>query len=482
MIIKGGVFISKLKYRAGILLLLFFDVLILLGLFYLSVLFRARLIPLVFKNLPPFVFHPASYYWIFLIWLAVIAYNGGYIRRFAIWDEVKFLWKCTFIVSITIFTILFVGKQGSSYSRSVILLMSVLSLALFPAARSRVKKTLYALGLMKRKILILGAGDMAQMALKALKSEENLGYEVAAFIDETRHNPGSIENIKIRRFLDRADRYIKRCSIHDVLVAYPELAKERLLTILSKLQNKAESTLYIPDLTGMAVLGTELRHFFQHQALVIEIKNNLARPINYLSKRFSDFVFGYLIFAILIIPIAILSIFIRLTSRGPAIFKQERIGKGGRRFMCFKFRTMKLNADKELYDLLESDPRVREEYEQYRKLKDDPRITGFGRFLRETSLDELPQIFNVIKGEMSLVGPRPLQPREWDHIKEEYADTVLSVPPGITGLWQVSGRNKNTFSERLMLDLWYVRNWNFWLDTVILLKTAYVVLKKEGAG
>jgi undecaprenyl-phosphate galactose phosphotransferase len=228
------------------------------------------------------------------------------------------------------------------------------------------------------------------------------------------------------------------------------------------------------------VLGTELRHFFQQQTLVIEIKNNLARPSNYLAKRFSDFVLGYLVFVLLLVPMAALCVLVRLTSRGPAIFRQERIGKGGKHFMCYKFRTMKLNADEQLYELLENDPRVRQEYETFRKLKDDPRITRFGSFLRETSLDELPQILNVLKGEMSLVGPRPYLPREWDCIKE-YAETVLSVPPGITGLWQVSGRSKKTFQERLVLDLWYVRNWNFWLDTVLLLKTAYAVFKKEGA-
>jgi undecaprenyl-phosphate galactose phosphotransferase len=232
------VLISKVKYRTGILLLACSDFLILLGLFYLSVLLRRHLIPLLFKSSPPFIFAPAVYYWIFLIWMGVIAYNGGYTRRFTFWDEVKFLWKCTFIVSIAIFTTLFVGKLGDIYSRALILLMSVLCFALLPGIRSQVKKVLYSMGLMKRKILILGAGNTARMALEALRSEDNLGYEVAGFIDDRRHNPDRIENIKIRGFLDRVDRYISMCSIHDVLVAYPEMERGRLVRILTRTRPK----------------------------------------------------------------------------------------------------------------------------------------------------------------------------------------------------------------------------------------------------
>jgi undecaprenyl-phosphate galactose phosphotransferase len=138
------------------------------------------------------------------------------------------------------------------------------------------------------------------------------------------------------------------------------------------------------------------------------------------------------------------------------------------------------DADERLKSILANDPEARREWETFWKLKDDPRVTPVGRFLRNTSLDELPQIFNVLMGEMTLVGPRPYLPREWDAL-EEHSDIIHGVQPGITGLWQVSGRSNSSYEQRLSLDSWYVRNWNLWLDIVILMKTIKVVIKKEGA-
>jgi undecaprenyl-phosphate galactose phosphotransferase len=141
---------------------------------------------------------------------------------------------------------------------------------------------------------------------------------------------------------------------------------------------------------------------------------------------------------------------------------------------------MYVDADKKLKEILEKDPQKKKEWETYWKLKDDPRVTKIGKFLRKTSLDELPQIFNVLKGEMSLVGPRPYLPREWDYIKDE-SSIIHALPPGITGLWQVSGRNNEDYNYRIMMDCWYVKNWNLWLDIVILIKTIRAVIKREGA-
>jgi undecaprenyl-phosphate galactose phosphotransferase len=150
-------------------------------------------------------------------------------------------------------------------------------------------------------------------------------------------------------------------------------------------------------------------------------------------------------------------------------------------FLCYKFRTMYRDADARLNDILAADRQAREEWEKFRKLTSDPRITPLGRFLRSSSLDELPQIINVLRGEMSLVGPRPVTAEEIDLYYKESAELCYSVLPGITGLWQVSGRSNTSYDYRISLDSWYVRNWNLWLDVVILLKMIYVVSKKEGA-
>ena len=174
------------------------------------------------------------------------------------------------------------------------------------------------------------------------------------------------------------------------------------------------------------------------------------------------------------------SLAIRKDSDGPAMFTQKRIGKDGKLFEIYKFRTMVPDADKKLFELLDKDEKAREEYKVNKKLKNDPRITKVGNFLRKTSIDELPQLINVLKGDMSLVGPRPYLPRE---IKDmgEYYDTIIESKPGITGLWQVSGRSNTTFEQRLEFDKEYTENKGFLYDMGLLTKTVGVVVKKNGA-
>ncbi|MEM4247550.1 MAG: exopolysaccharide biosynthesis polyprenyl glycosylphosphotransferase, partial [Candidatus Woesearchaeota archaeon] len=271
------------------------------------------------------------------------------------------------------------------------------------------------------------------------------------------------------------------CDIQDVVIALPDQDKEFLAKLVTRLQHKATSVLYFPDYSGLAVIGTEIRHFFHDQAFALQIKNNLAEPFNYITKKIFDYLVGFLLFLILSGPLAVIAIAIRLTSAGPAIYSHPRVGKNGKLFLCYKFRTMYRDADERLHDILSKDPKAREEWEIYRKLSNDPRITPLGAILRKTSLDELPQILNVLRGEMSLVGPRPVTQEEIDKYYRDRAGLCFSVLPGITGLWQVSGRSNTSFDYRISLDVWYVRNWNLWLDIVILLKTGYVVVARQGA-
>ena len=469
-----------MKNRAGLILLFITDAITIVAIFYLSVALRQWVLPRLFEGLPEFEADIWTYYWIFFLWFGVVTYEGGYSRRFTFWDEVKFVWKSVLFTAIIIFAILFVGKQGALFSRAVILNMALLSFVVIPLTRPLFKRLIYSLGLMKRKVLIIGAGRTGRTAKSALESEPNLGYEVAGFVDDEEGLPRMIDGIKVHRGVDRIERYIRRCGIQDVVIAKPELEKDRLTSIINRIQHKVENTLYIPDISGIAVLGTELRHFFYEQTIVIEIKNNLEHLGNYIIKRGFDYMVALIISPFLLVIIAVISCVIRLNSQGPALFRQTRIGKDGKPFMCYKFRTMYVDAEERLEEILANDPEKREEWEKFWKLKDDPRVTSVGRFLRRTSLDELPQIINVLKGEMSLVGPRPYLPREKEYLGE-YAELILSLPPGITGLWQVSGRSNTDYEHRVRLDGWYVRNWNLWLDVVILLKTVPVILRREGA-
>lgn len=178
--------------------------------------------------------------------------------------------------------------------------------------------------------------------------------------------------------------------------------------------------------------------------------------------------------------LVIVTIALLVTHRRPVLFEHRRIGKGGQHFACLKFRTMSLDADEQLKRLLESDPIARAEWDAHQKLEDDPRVTCLGRFLRKSSLDELPQLWNVIRGEMALVGPRPIVDDEVHHYGDRFSD-YASVKPGITGLWQVSGRSDTTYEERVALDMDYIENQSFLRDLSILLRTVKVVFAGKGA-
>jgi Undecaprenyl-phosphate galactose phosphotransferase WbaP len=469
----------KIKNRFGILLLFASDIITLAAIFYISVFTRINILPKLSSSLPTFNQNLETYWWIFLVWPLVMIYKEGYSKRFAFWDEMKFLTKSSFLALITIFAVLFISKKGPEFSRTLILTMAILAFPILPLIRPFFKKILFKLGLMKRKVLIAGSGPAAETALKSILNEPNLGYEMAGFIDD---NPiqKKICGFKVRRGLNQIERYIKKAGIHDVIVAKPELKRDDIAKLINHIQHKAENTMYLPDIKGIAVSGTELKYFFQEQALVLEIKNNLSKPLNYFSKRLIDYISAIFISLILFIPMIAIIIKIKLTSKGPAIYTQKRIGKNGKTFLCYKFRSMYTDSEERLKKILSTNPEAKKEWEKYWKLKDDPRITETGKFLRKTSLDELPQLLNILKGQMSLIGPRPYLPREWKFIKEE-SPIIHALPPGITGLWQVSGRNNQDYNYRITMDSWYVKNWDLWLDIMILFKTVSVVIKRDGA-
>ncbi len=202
--------------------------------------------------------------------------------------------------------------------------------------------------------------------------------------------------------------------------------------------------------------------------------------LNEAVKRFFDTAVGTLLLIFLTVPMLLIALYICLSFSGPVIYRQTRIGSGGQQFICCKFRTMITGSEELLDTYLDNHPQARSEWELRLKLERDPRVTGWGRILRTWSLDELPQLWNVIRGDMSLVGPRPLLPSEIDIYGEAYED-YCRVKPGMTGLWQVSGRNTMTFDERARLDSWYVDNWTLMLDLKLLLLTIPTVLGRKGA-
>lgn len=225
-----------------------------------------------------------------------------------------------------------------------------------------------------------------------------------------------------------------------------------------------------------------LTHEVELETPKISKVKNKTKILYKLIKRIVD-VMGGLVGIILLIPITIVLYIVTLFSKenkGPLFFEQLRIGKNGKEFRLYKFRSMVMHADEKLWEYLNNNPEAKEEYKKYKKLKEDPRITKLGKFLRKTSLDEFPQFINVLKGDMSLVGPRPYLYREKEDMGEKY-DTIIKAKPGLTGYWQVNGRSDVDFEERLKMDVEYIKNRTPWLDFKILVKTILKVFKRGGA-
>lgn len=469
---------NRTKNYLGMLILAISDFLVLSLTFNIAILIRIKVFPIFNSDMPFFNYSKLQYSWLFPIFMIVFLYEGLYNRRWSLWDEIKVEVKSVAISVIAIFSILFIMKKGNEFSRALVITHAILTMFIWPVIRRYAKRLIFASGLMLKKVLIVGSGESAKKIICALRNEKNLGYRIAGILDDS--GLEKIDTYKVHRGIKNIEKYIKNAKITDVIIAKEGLSKEELAELINHIQHKAQNTLYIPEISGIAVSGTEIKYFFREQSIAIEIKNNLSNPVTYISKRVMDYFLAIIVF-IVILPLMItLALIIKLTSEGPAVYSQNRIGKKGREFKCHKFRTMYKDADKKLKEILEKDPALKEEYQKYWKIKKDPRITKIGHFLRKTSLDELPQIFNVLKGEMSLVGPRPYLPKEWEFIEKE-SPIIHALPPGITGLWQVSGRNNQDYSYRITMDSWYVKNWNLWLDIMILFKTFSAVIKRDGA-
>jgi len=477
-------FVDRMKGVVGILVLAAVDIAAVLAVFRLSVFVRTTVLPLLYGGFPP---DPplrsiSNLLWFVLVWLFFLQYEGLYGKRFSFWDEIEALVKVSFLSTATIFVIISVGKMAMEISRTLVVLMGFFAIIILPLFRIPVKRALQRIGILNKRVLIIGASSAGRRIAKALAAEANYGYTVVWFLDDNPETIGTyINGCEVYGNISSAHFFMKRYKINDIFIALPDDDRIKARNLITELQHKAEHVLYVPDMPGVVAAETGLVHFFNEQVFAFEIRNNMSRKFNIVIKRCVDIIISTLAIAFLCIPFLLVVLIIRLDSKGPALFRQTRIGKDRRPFICYKVRTMYLDADKRLNKILSSNPAAKEEWEKYRKLKNDPRITRIGRFLRRFSLDELPQFFNVFMGNMSIVGPRPVLQEEIDLYYKDMADFCFSVRPGITGLWQVSGRNNSNYDQRIALDAWYIKNWHLWLDVVIILKTIGITARASGA-
>jgi lipopolysaccharide/colanic/teichoic acid biosynthesis glycosyltransferase len=286
-----------------------------------------------------------------------------------------------------------------------------------------------------------------------------------------------VEGVPVVGDLSLAPILSQRLKIRYAILAMPGVESQKLLRISERVGGSFTHMLIIPDLLGFGSLGVPARDI--GGMLGLEVEQRLLLPWSRLAKRAID-VSLTLMGGLLILPvILILCLLIKLDSRGPVLYRQKRLGRDGRQFEAAKFRTMYGDGEARLKAILEADPKLAREYEEFHKLARDPRVTRIGRILRKYSLDELPQLLNVIQGEMSLVGPRPYLEREVKDMDGQEV-VILRAVPGMTGMWQVSDRNSTGFAERLKMDVHYVRNWSPWLDIYLLARTFEVVIKGTG--
>ena len=472
-------------FKKAICLVFFvaFDVAALFSALFLAYLIRKEILLYVYPAFRmwtfPFSTYLVNYPYFLGLWVLILAYERLYSKRFVLGEEIKRLWKGASISFLIIMALTFAARISMDVSRTVIILAWALSLFLLPAFRLMAKKILNKAGCWQRNMLILGAGRTGEMVLGRIKENKNMGYKPVGFLDDDKAKLGrTIEGIKVLGKLSEIKSWVKEKKVGDVVIAMPGVSREKLLEVVSLCEGVVDEIRVIPDMFGLATVGVKAEDL--DGILLFDMEWNLAKPHNIFIKRVIDIILSSLAIAISSPLMLFISIKIRRSSEGPAIFAQKRLWKGESTFNFLKFRSMYIDEEERLKRFLKENSQARKEWEKFAKIKSaDPRVTNFGSWLRKYCLDELPQLIHVLKGEMSLVGPRPYLPREFEKMGG-YRKTILKTLPGMAGLWQVSGKNELTFEDRLRLEEYYVRNWSLWLDFVILVKTVKVVCRGEG--
>jgi len=445
-----------------------------------AIFLRAYWIPLLDAHVSPLrlpLRHYLDFGWLWLLLVLFLGVEGLYTQRRTLWNEIGHISKAIASGFMVMFAAIALVQRGPVLSRLTIMLTGVILLVALPTTRYWSKRILGALGLWRKRILILGATETARLAIRGLVSDPVLGYEVVGLLDQDPMRQGRCfgtyrdNPIFVLGSLADASELMDKTHARDILIAMPDLDDQKLLALVHDLQPRCESIYVVPQLWGLPLMNLKIDGFLRERLMMLKLSNNLAKPWNRGLKRTFDLVVG-LVITLLALPLCLLlTVLIKIDSGSPVLFVQERLGQNGRTFRCIKFRSMHVESEHMLASYLAHDPAAADEWEKYAKLRThDPRLTRVGWFLRRWSLDELPQLLNVLKGDMSLVGPRPYLPQERGRIGAAIF-TILSSRPGLTGFWQVNGRNHVTLEDRVELEAWYVRNWTIWFDCIILAKT-----------
>lgn len=466
---------NKTKEYISFLVIVFFDFIAFVMSLYLA--HKTRIFFNIFNIVEykkPFSYY-YEYFFVFFIIFFLFYYEGIYTKRYDIWEDLKKIFNSITIIIIIILSLVSITKSSLLFSRLVIFLFWFYGLLLFPLLHILSKKFLYFFNLWQKNVIVCGVCDEALEFSKSLDRQFYLGYNTVGFFDKK----SSLKQFGDKKVIRSVLELSQESRINNIDTVFVIGSCNDKIDLTS-LQAIFKNVILIPNLEGLSIFNTKINFYFSQKLLFIQTKNNLESKLNRMLKRFFDLVLVIVLLPFFLLSLIFISIAIKSTSKGPVFFKHERIGKNGKVIRIYKFRSMYEDAQERLKKLLENNEELRQEWNSYFKLKNDPRITKIGNFLRKTSLDELPQIINIIKNEMSFVGPRPVVQEEVEKYYKEYAKFYYMVNPGLTGLWQVSGRNDTTYDFRVKMDSWYVTNWSLWLDIIIIVKTFGVVVKKEG--
>ncbi|MDG2947550.1 undecaprenyl-phosphate galactose phosphotransferase WbaP [Bisgaard Taxon 10/6] len=401
-----------------------------------------------------------------------------YTYRKPYWFELKEILRTLLIISVVELATIAFSKLY--FSRYLWVITWSLALVIVPVGRVLTKKSLIKIKWFLKDAIIIGGGKNALDAYRALISEPYLGFRVKYFIAVKQCNELKKLDVPIINETRQSIWELVTKESDQFIIALEDEENEdrdRWLRYLSKRFYRSVSV--IPTLRGLPLYSTDMSFIFSYDVILLRINNNLAKRSSRIIKRTVDILLSIL-FIFLLSPVFMILFYLIKRDGGPAIYGHSRIGHKGKVFKCLKFRSMVVNSEQVLAELLKNDVEARKEWERDFKLKADPRITPIGKFLRQSSLDELPQLFNVLIGQMSLVGPRPVVKEELVYYQED-VDYYLMAKPGMTGLWQVSGRNNIDYETRVYFDSWYVKNWSLWNDIAILFKTISAVWKRRGA-
>jgi len=420
-------------------------------------------------------FWPIALLWPFILWREGL-YPGLWMTSD---EELRRTVEGSTLAGMIVILLTFVTKTGQEFSRPILAGWWLLTVVLLPIHHLGIKLVFSSMKVGGIRAVILGANPLTLRILQGL-SKQNLPpiNPVAIFAGEG-ERPSSAEfDLPIAGPIDQAPSWAEDHNVETAVVILPHATNREVVRLTETLATSFRRILVIPDLFGLSTVGTDVRDL--DGILALEVRRNLLSWQSQWIKRVLDALLS-LVVGLVSLPVGLLiGLALMLEREGPIFFGHERVGKDGRVFTAWKFRTMVRHADRVLEEALDAHADLYSEWEQTQKLRDDPRLTRVGKLLRRLSLDELPQLWNILRQEMSLVGPRPII-REEIHKYGQAYELYAQVRPGLTGLWQVSGRSNLTYEERVRLDAYYVRNWSVWLDLVILIRTAMAVLTGRGA-